>query len=511
MAFVRRNKRDKSPPDTLELPVSGPLEVKESPDEIVPEENYQNSIIVGGKETDTRTLPKPKGIALTFDGIMEYLGSLTPEHWEHCIAYVYRLFPEIDRKLVSIDAKSNIDKLSGPITSQEFVAKHGGGKYKILVNDLDKEKSRSVCRSTFEISWTRFLPIINYDELMVNSDKNKAYLNFLVNKGILNGDYSVNEPNKSNVTDMIGFMTKMLDRMDNSNRQVIETIRQSANAGNSDAINVMRLMGEERDKREALMIDMMKEGRGGMEQFEQMLALLKELKPAETGMNGQIQIFQQMLSMQAENHKQQMELMAQLAGKKEETEKEAPKSLKDQILELKELGDVLGMGGGKKNTLEVVLDKVGDILEKGVPLIVPFLMQKYGGGGATTLPVPMPTPGNHPTPTAQPQPVAIAEADYDNLANQFIQQYGQMIIGQLDMGITGDEAAESLITVMGGNREPYLQIKAIGKDRIINAAKANAAFWQRACLAVDGEENVIEFINDFFDPPNKEDDKEVIQ
>ncbi len=499
MALVKR--KTKASPIVLSPP-SDEIVIRDiKTDEIVPDENYSDVGIINGIPTEgTRALPLPKGKTLSFTEMMEYLSSFTDEQWTHAIAYVYRLFPLIDKKIIDPNASNSIDKISGSITPEEFVQKHGGGKFKVIVNDLDlgrDRKGRTVCYCVFEIPWTQFEPIINYKELLTNDEKNKPYITYLINKGILDGStFDVVEPNTTKLDGITSLFMKIVDQSDRNTRSLVESIKTTANAGNNDANNLMRILLAERDKREDLLVKMM-EGKDSGSNFDMMLKMIELMKPASTGENGTTALFQQIIQMQQNFTTQILEL------NKAKESQEPKKTLKDELAELKEVMELFGNGGGnqRRSTAEVVIDGFERVLDKVAGPIAQIFMAKMNFNPNAGM-------GNlAPTPTAQ-QPTTqtqqISQPDFETMAKQFIANYGQVVISQLDQGATGNEFAEDVIRMFGD--EAYAQVKMIGKENIISAAKSVPAFWQRACIN-GGEENVLDFITNFFEGPTQEEEK----
>jgi hypothetical protein len=513
MALIKRKKlvsvikkEPNSQPETPEINVESIYDA-----EMVPEENWDESDIIAGEPItidNERALPKPKGKNLTFDELMAYLKQFTSEHWKHTMVYCYRTFPRINKKLDDPTANTSIDKISEPITKEEFVARHGGGKYKIIVNDLDvgyRKSNRSICYSMFAIDWVNFPPVLNLRELMVDEEVNKAYINYLISKGQLDPrTKEVMNPNTNtaSMSDMASVLMKMLDQNQANIRNIIDVNRNSGNS--SEAIQLQKIISEERSKREDLLIKMMEDkGAGGMDMLVKMLELIR---PSETGGNGQIALMQQMMQMQKDHSEMMMKV---LLASKEETK--PTKSFAEQLQEFKEVGELMGLGqggGGRKTIAGELIEAAREILPNVVNAVGSYFAFKAGGA----LPnMPTSTVPNTPV-TQMPQQISQAPlpqataVDLKQQAGMFLQTYGNILINQLDNNYDGHEAAEMVIGMVG--MDTYAQILALGEDNLIEAGKSNAAFWQRASVVVKGEENLIRWIKDFFEGPGSPEDDE---
>lgn len=510
MALIPNKKRVRTVIKTPETPIQ---DVLTDDNETFPDENWSNDepLTDQGKPNlvseQNRVLPKPPGKHLTFAEIMKYLGEFTDDHWKHAMVYVYRKFPKINKRQVDPDAQLNIDKISAPITKEEFINRHGGGTYRIIVNDLDAgydKKGRTVCYTVFNIDWNTYPPILNPAELDVYAEGNKFYVNHLIAKGVIDGTtMAVITPGSqanANIGDMASVLMKMVDQNQANIRNIIEANRNSSNS--SEAIQLQKIISEERSKREDLLIKMMEDkGSGGMDMLVKMLELVK---PSETGGNGQIELMKQMMQMQKDHSEMMMKIL--LANK--ESEPKPTKTFAEQLQEFKEVGELMGMGNGG-GTRRTVAGEFFDMAKEVLPNVINAIGSYFAfkaGGTVPGVTIQQPQAPVTQTQSNLPQQIEQPAMDLKTQANILIQQYGSILVNLLDNGYDGHGAAQTIIDSAGMNT--FAQVVALGKENVIEAAKANPAFWQRASVAVKGEENLLTWINEFFEGPEEEGEDE---
>lgn len=93
-----------------------------------------------------RELPKKPGDTVTFSELKQWIGLLkNPEQKQRLALHVYRTDPIIVRQQTDPEADNSIDVIfdvDTELTEDYFIERHGGGKYQILVKDLDKPKTQ---------------------------------------------------------------------------------------------------------------------------------------------------------------------------------------------------------------------------------------------------------------------------------------------------------------------------------------------------------------------------------
>jgi hypothetical protein len=199
-------------------PISPPLDFKPLDKKGVEEE--------AKKLREARELPKPPGKTLDWETGVKYLNLLTPDQWKRLSPYMYRLFPVINRE------PKYIDVFPGPFTWDQVKVKHGGGRYKIIVKDVDSTKRKyddSFFEIEFEIPLVDCDPILNYEELDLNAMKNRSYIDNLKARHILDASgrpFSGGNGNNSNPNDLSSFMLKeMFSKFMNMNTEQQNAIR----------------------------------------------------------------------------------------------------------------------------------------------------------------------------------------------------------------------------------------------------------------------------------------------
>lgn len=501
--------------------------------DILPDEDENINITsdeeeeVGGvsDSTERQPLPKPIGKNLQFSQAMSYLESLTKSDWEHCICYLYRLFPKIDRKRVNPNNSTNIDKISEPINKQQFVDRYGGGKYRLDINDIDIGKSgRNIARAYFELDWALYPPVINLEELRTEDDTNRAYVTKMVSEGKLDGrTLEPMTPGTKDNGELIGLTRELLNTVVRTNREQI-TALQNNKGNNSESIELIKLLFSEKDKANAILEERLKD-MDPVKQMEMVTNMVTALKGGNGNDSNQLMI--EMFKMMNENNKANLEaikaMVEGLKSNRSEGSSNESKSSVEQIKELIEVSQLIGGGGRevKKSNTEVIIDGIKEIGTPILQTVTGFFLNKMSmpqNGG-------MPAPINQPpirhmngTPIQQPthhempqQPRELTESDMNIQAQQMINQFGQMIISRMDQGETGEVLADWLIEGFG--LDSYAMIKNIGENKILEAAKSVPAFWNRTGVLY-GEDKVKEYIHDFCNwTPGEdgEENNEVIQ
>lgn len=169
---------------------------------------------------DEHILPEVPGAKLSWGQTEEYFKLLTPAMWSHVSVYVYRVKPKIRRQLRDADLPNYIDCFGEPFTLDQFIGRHGGGKYQLRVNDNDRKGQQRDARTMFtcdlDVDDIKYPPILEYAELELDARENQSYITWLRSQGILDARGKVVQPsnstaNGSGVRDMVDMFRAVRD------------------------------------------------------------------------------------------------------------------------------------------------------------------------------------------------------------------------------------------------------------------------------------------------------------
>lgn len=263
-------------------------------------------------------LPKPPGLKITWDQMMEYIKLLTPEMWQHFLIYVYRTRPKIRRQLANPHAPNYIDLIAEPFDLEWFIKRHGGGRYtfealdtekKIIIpKDTDNYKDQGLKRNfsqrVFECSHliddATYPPILDLREIEFEARENTSYITWLRNKGLINDK---NQPVEQNMPNVNGSFTPkdMLDVMsfvNNMNKDQQERVSKKVSEGDSIGSAVGQILIEQMKQN-----DPNKQVAG----MATLASSMKDIITSGKSDTGMTQLFEHILVMQAEQHKMDSE------------------------------------------------------------------------------------------------------------------------------------------------------------------------------------------------------------
>ena len=158
---------------------------------------------------EDHVLPEVPGTRLSWNQMQDYLALLTPAMWSHVSIYVYRLKPKIRRQLRDPGLPNYIDCYGEPFTLEYFTARHGGGKYMLQTNDMDRKgqerDAKTIFTCTLDIDEVKYPPILDYSELELEARENQSYITWLSNKGILDAKGNVVQGNSTSTNNGPAF------------------------------------------------------------------------------------------------------------------------------------------------------------------------------------------------------------------------------------------------------------------------------------------------------------------
>ena len=456
-----------------------------------------------------RALPKPPGKKLTFDEMQAYFKLMTPEMWSHVAVYVYRDYPRIIRQLKDPDAKNYIDCQSQPIDMDYMIEHHGGGKYSVMVTDVEiRGNGNKLFDCDFEISSTKHPPKLNYEELDVNAKQNMAYVQLLQYKGILDGKghpMTAQPPagagtNPDVIKQVLEFVSKMTFDQQEALRHQISPDERSL----SKSLGELLLQKIQQD-------DPSKQLAGLMAVIDKVLAS----KPADNSNAQFLQLLEFINKTNANQQQIQNEsnrtYLAMIEKLIEASRKPEPQPVSNPQLEQLEqlftfaerLSGLRGGGrGGPRSGWDIGLDYVREF---GVPLMQTIANVMTLGRAPNGIPMPSAgtTAGAGATPVAfdpYANPAAMQALARNAAANNpaqtapndlmvMLNQAGGLIVNALNNGTPGYHFADYLIGLMGV--ATHANIAAYGEPALLQTLLSVPQ------IAVFGEPRLAAFVHEF--------------
>jgi hypothetical protein len=514
------------------------------------------------KMRDDRSLPKVPGMKPTIEELQVYLEALQPEAYNRLAMYVYRQYPIINRRMFDPDATVNIDFLSQDHVEENLrkylIRVHGGGKYKILVNDVEKPSIKGTDKSTImtvlvKIPFDEAMPILDFKELDMTAKENIGYVTTLKNQGVLDSKGNIMQPTNNNATadtagvvgEMRGVVKDIMDRyekMDDKQRSQMDKVIQKINPENGNK-------GKETDGVMSLFLERLKQDDPD-KQMKTMLLLITAIK--EMGASGDKDkgsSADKLIEIITKSHETQitmMNKMFELALSKNQVQQNSGDSFVDSLLKFAKVKESLPefFGGqhnpAKPTTAEIVLDGIKEIglpvvglvsqlvqMRTGIKPIIPTspqqaeeMVKEHQRGSDMRQPqiATTNTPTNQqttqPNQTVQANPSntstyppgtildietmqPIQDASKLTVCQKYLIQFGGMIANAIKSGTDGVDLAmniKSMAAMMG--QDYYAILKHEGKDKIIAAMKSVPEFWADTGGLL-GEEKINEVIDDF--------------
>lgn len=488
-------------------------------------------------------LPKvPAEVVQDPDVADRWFGLLTETQFDRLMPYCFRLFPIINRKLVDSEADKNIDVftrdlwlLAGRSIRNHFVQKHGGGRYKVYVNDSGKKGKQTLFELYLTIPQDEAQPILNEAELELHNPKNASYIMYLQNAGRLNDKKqwiktekstqhsNNNAPNNLNSTGdpaMINAMAGLFKDFLSFSKSNEKTSK----------------LGD--DGLVSLFLEKMKQDspNASLAILPQMMTMFKEMMAASNKSDPNAFSIKDFLIMQENNHKAQMEMMNKMFESK--TEVKEPESDLDKLVKWKTL--MPEMFGGKRQVTEEKEPETwagvfkGALSEIGLPLlgIASQLLQMKGanpiipvtpgqardmvqpqamitqpgtsrpiGENLTNPPqsnvVPINANANANAPVQRTLEDLKNEPNFSPMIFEVMTKYGMFFVNALKADNPGEIAGEQvagMTQMLGANI--YQMIKGQGEEKIVGTMKLIPEFWNMTG-AVYGEEHIKDFVNRF--------------
>ena len=321
----------------------------------------------GERSTIKVVIPPPPAPRCTWEQAEPYFNTLTDEQWSFIESYVYRLVPIIDRTLSDINHKSYIDIIQGKIDRDYIVSEHGGGVYNLKINDRTT-LNKPLMNLKIEIPVTEAQPKLDIRELDLNENKNKRYIDKLIQEGKLTPDLKVagNTPQSQMTSSggnqtvpeamykMMSDMMQMFAKMsDQQQRQILDKISTRDEIGGTvGTILVEQMKQQNPNAMLSTVVDILGKQKNTAGEFTPIFTVMTTM-------------MSQMSAMQSENTKMIVEVMkSSMENSKKnnsgDDEESGGTGLIGKVKEIIELASMIKGGrAAEKTTLEVVGDIVG--------------------------------------------------------------------------------------------------------------------------------------------------------
>jgi len=474
------------------------------------------------------TLPKVPTKTLTPEEFYAYTAALTEQDWAHSMGYVFRLWPRIIRE------PKNIEKFTTPLTELHLLETHGSGKYMVMLNDTDSDKT--VAQTYPDFDSPNYPPRLDLRELDVNHEKNRTFVDHLKRTGKLTMDGDIVQPGKAEAGEASAIKEIALEAMRSGQKQggtldtrAFEKMMDMMSTASSKSIEIALGQVKKEDPA-AFMTLVMEMSKQQNQSMAPMLTLMTTLiakmldKPA--GPDPMMAMMMEQLKAAREDAaaaRQASEAALQRAHEKEmaalENRAEAvdPMAMVEKVLNLQEK---LG-GGGPKDWKAQLVDEgmkhVPEILglaERAIGYQASARMREQQAAAnpaapstaGTTAQQPRPTNNNPPpaAPKVEMKPVS-DDPDIAWLHSIFLVQ-GPMFVNAFRTDPTNGQGLAASLEDFG-LKPLYTRAAMMGPDKIIATMKLIPQMWTDA-TAVGTEEMIRAFLTDFCEPPGDDDEEQ---
>lgn len=436
----------------------------------------------------------------------DWIRKLTEDDWSHLQGYLYREWPVIDRQRNNPTAAIYIDKLNlgFDLNSEDFLTRHGSGKYKVLINDVNKAvagKGGTIGTARFEVNDPNRPPVFVLEELVPEHPSNRTIKDQLIAQGKLTIEgnlMATQQPSNDNGA-LIALLTRMIERQSQPpappKDATAESMTQMFVKANDTVLGMVRDQAKSDDP----------------DKLVKLLSAFKEMMPKQEN-NSSNEMLTLIMKMQGDMAKVQadsqsaregmMLKMMEMMNQKPSADDNFDKEL-DRMMKLKEL--IAGEGGGaregKKSIPELAFEYGAPVVLKVLDTIQGFVNVKNYSEGLKRAGVAVPTQ----TPVANPsQPQVEAPMERENVVEMPKQATpqdqligiikgpgGMLIIEALKRDESGANFAAGIHSMHG--KLAYDQLAALGKEEILKAMQAVPQFWNQV-VPTSVEKFVDEFI-----------------
>jgi hypothetical protein len=447
-----------------------------------------------------RELPKKPGDNVTFNELCDWLKILTPEMFPRIMIYVYRLEPVINRQLCDPQSANNIDVISDgyhELSEDYFISRHGGGKYKLVISDLDNNRTYKggFFNATLNISMLENPPKLDLREVEWENQKNRGYRSWaraqkLVDENNMPLPEKVNATPQSNADAMVQAMKLAMDfanKMDDKQQAQLKK-----QLGGDEALT--KSIGD-------ILLEKMKQDDPNkmVSTLATLLGAMKSMQPPPAANNDTlatiIPMFTSMMQAMQESSKQTFAMLMEII----KSNKSESGGDRDEISRLKDLVEVArelkgGNSNRERSTAEVLTEFAAPIIGPLLNVVGQVMAIRAGGAGA-----PMPVKGqvvempkaNETQPGAVGQPQQLPTAN-PNEATQIIRQFAPIILNKL----SGEGWEMGAWIAEGFGEMTAVAVTRYGVEGLLAAAKTVPEFWNQI-MTTYGEEHLRKWLTSF--------------
>lgn len=414
----------------------------------------------------------------------DYLASLTP-YWDRLVWYMYRTWPQIYRP----DQQKYIDCRAESINEDWILKNHGSGDYMFILNDANKPKNaKEVCKAHIKINNPDYEPMVRLDELDTQYKGNRQYVDRLVAQGKLTPEgrpVSTQTP-VANPNDpaLVGLLGRLIDKMD---KRDIGKLSDPTDTAINKAFEVMARGNQAAT--EMMLAQMKQEDPDKLIKLVTMvMALIPKVEPAPI-VKQDDGVWKLLLETQNKNFEGQMKLMEKIVeissrnkGEGGDEDDKLDKFM-DRMMKFNELMG-MGGGGGKKSTLETIMQYAAPAVVQALGTINNILALKAQNPGAAQVEsgTALANKGGAIDTTATEVTQVGEQMKQQNVAQQAaiiqsLKAYGDMIVAAVNRGEQGDAFGESIDRLFGPESGVYTGIAALGEDKMIEYLKTDPQLW----------------------------------
>lgn len=479
--------------------------------------------------------------------------------------YVYRDWPVCDFRKFDVPggkkSSINVDTIEGPCPDliepshwkDGILKMWGSGDYRMMFNEL--ATNRAQCVNITARDNVNFPPILDLRYLCENDPANKDFVRWARSTGRLQNemeqredeDMAANAESTLALTDTIKDLTREL--IDNNSRPQPQAPPPPMSENSRAAVTGMEMLKDTMTTALGMVKNLANErtavaASNPLDDATRLIEIAKSLAPQPAPLDNSMQMMLQSLLDQANKRTDRLEAIIEglRAGPQAQVQATAPKSLLDQIAELKgikeTIGDLFGggsenrtrngtgdddEGSGKLSTFDSIIKILPKVMEAGVvisgnaaqmmrsaapttprPQAVTYTQTPQGG----YTPNPGLPPGMQPKPDAQAiqQPMQVA---VDNTTSTpapldptltpyfaFLDQIKPAFLHHLKEQLGGDMFADWLVNSREDGKLIYAQITDAGMDNLIELLRQYPPIWDVASMI---PQRFSKFMDDFMD------------
>jgi len=429
---------------------------------------------------------KPNGEPTPF---FERLHQFTADDWRGLRAYLYRLWPVIDRK----ESEHFIAKLSEPFDEDYILRTFGSGKYHVRLND---SRGKTVASSTLNCHNHDFPPKVDPREVVGSDPQNAKYFEVWGQPAApAPAAASSDSAAATAITRLSEMLGKVIDK------------QQAGSPAEDLQADLGRIGGLVRELKSLL--PQQPAQADALTTLEKAASLVERLRPQSAGAADSLALVKEVLSVVEKLNRPGPASPLGQAKEFAETVKTFRGLFAAESREESAGPEERGGGAGEESALERMVGKLFDMFKPAMPAIGAAIAQKILPGQTTLLqaglgagPIAIPPSPAQPSPGLTQPPVAAPSAQVsespaspgaDAAQLTMLSNLAALAASALNLGLTGDQFADQIQYKYGG--AAYDQITAIPKDELLAQLRATPTVWN---ILAPFEASLPEFIAEFY-------------